>query len=740
MRNEVLIPALRRRRPAVRARTLPSIAALICCLVLVLAPVALLPAPLGPTAAALPAADAPPADGRVSVSVDSLTPEVLASDQDLQVSGTIVNGTDEPLESVDLVVQVQRSTEITLSGLESWLADGRDAPLSTALTTGLTTIEPGATTTFTVTVPAKDLPLSSSAEWGPRGVQVSVTQDGQSLARDRTIVVWDAGVAVDPTRVTVVVPVVASPTEMNLLAQGDEADPTAVEALRRRVKGLLALARPGVVLAVDPALMTALGAGADSSSPKDANDAGASPTPAPTTEPATGPAPTAKPTAPSAPGASTDPGRTLVEALRTAGRSGNLIALPWADADVSALAHLGEGDLTAGAFTRADETAAAWGAGSTTTALTSGHLDADALAFLPQTVSTVIARPDDLPVAEDLTYTPAGIAMVGDRVVLVPEASMSEAAVGTLSSGSGSTALSALDARGLLRGQLAILTRQTPYHGRDIVVALDRADAAAADPAELGTRLEAIMTSSWTQGRDLGAVVADAREQQSEGEQVQRDDPPEQVLDEGEPSGADLTAATQAANHLQSIGSVLADPQALLSPATDVVATSLSTLWRTDPRGRTAHIARARAAGDVVVQSLTAAPSSTINVISATADLPLRIVSSLDQAATVRVHLVPSSTRLQIDHDVTVTVPAQGQTTVLVPIKAVGSGDVDLSIELLAADGTVVGTPMTMRTRVRASWETVGTRVAAGLLVALLAGGITRTVRRGRRQDRKAAA
>ena len=737
MRNEVLIPALRRHRSAVRARALSGIAAIIGCLVLVLAPVALLPAPLGPTAAALPAADAPPADGRVSVSVDSLAPEVLASGQDLQISGTIVNGTDEPLESVDLVVQVQRSTEIALSGLESWLADEGDAQLSTVITAGLSAIEPGATTTFAVTVPAKDLPLSGSAEWGPRGVQVSVTEDGQSLARDRTIVVWDAGVAVSPTRVTVVVPVVASPTEMNLLAQGDEADPTAVEALRRRVEGLLALARPGVVLAVDPALMTALGAGADSSSPKDANDAGASPTPAPTTEPATGSAPTAKPTTPSAPGASTDPGRTLVEALRTAGRSGNLIALPWADADVSALAHLGEGDLTAGAFTRADETVAAWKTGSTATALTSGPLDAETLALLPQTVSTVIARPGDLPVAEDLTYAPAGITTVDDRVVLVPEASVSEAAAGILSTGSDSTALCALDARGLLRGQLAILTRQTPYRGRDIVVALDRADAAAADPAELGARLEAILASSWTQGRDLGAVVADAREQQSAGEQVQRDDPPEQVLDGAEPSGADLNAATQAANHLKSIGSVLADPQALLSPATDVVATSLSTLWRTDPRGRTAHIARARAAGDVVVQSLTAAPSSTINVISATADLPLRIVSGLDQAATVRVHLVPSSTRLQIDHDVTVTVPAQGQTTVLVPIKAVGSGDVDLSIELLAADGTVVGTPMTMRTRVRASWETVGTRVAAGLLVALLAGGITRTVRRGRRQDKQ---
>lgn len=748
MRNEVLIPALRRHRSAVRARALSGIAAIIGCLVLVLAPVALLPAPLGPTAAALPAADAPPADGRVSVSVDSLAPEVLASGQDLQISGTIVNGTDEPLESVDLVVQVQRSTEIALSGLESWLADEGDAQLSTVITAGLSAIEPGATTTFAVTVPAKDLPLSGSAEWGPRGVQVSVTEDGQSLARDRTIVVWDAGVAVSPTRVTVVVPVVASPAEMNLLAQGDKADPAAVKALRTRVEGLLALARPGVVLAVDPALMTALGAGDDLPSPKDADGAGASPAPAPATEPpatepdaettaepapATGPTPTAPP----ATGASPAPDRTLAGALEAAGRSGNLIVLPWADADVSALAHLGEGDLTAGAFTRADETVAAWKTGSTATALTSGPLDAETLALLPQTVSTVIARPGDLPVAEDLTYAPAGITTVDDRVVLVPEASVSEAAAGILSTGSDSTALCALDARGLLRGQLAILTRQTPYRGRDIVVALDRADAAAADPAELGARLEAILASSWTQGRDLGAVVADAREQQSAGEQVQRDDPPEQVLDGAEPSGADLNAATQAANHLKSIGSVLADPQALLSPATDVVATSLSTLWRTDPRGRTAHIARARAAGDVVVQSLTAAPSSTINVISATADLPLRIVSGLDQAATVRVHLVPSSTRLQIDHDVTVTVPAQGQTTVLVPIKAVGSGDVDLSIELLAADGTAVGTPMTMRTRVRASWETVGTRVAAGLLVALLAGGITRTVRRGRRQDKQ---
>ena len=66
MRNKVLIPALRRHRTAVRARVLPGIAALIGCLVLVLAPVAVLPAHLGPAAAALLAADAPSAVGQAS--------------------------------------------------------------------------------------------------------------------------------------------------------------------------------------------------------------------------------------------------------------------------------------------------------------------------------------------------------------------------------------------------------------------------------------------------------------------------------------------------------------------------------------------------------------------------------------------------------------------------------------------------------------------------------------------------
>ena len=140
-----------------------------------------------------------------------------------------------------------------------------------------------------------------------------------------------------------------------------------------------------------------------------------------------------------------------------------------------------------------------------------------------------------------------------------------------------------------------------------------------------------------------------------------------------------------------------------------------------------------RLAGAAVTDQITVVPSSTINVISSSADLPLRIQSRLSQGVTVRVHLKPGSTRLQASNDVTVTVPPHGQVSATIPIKAVGSGDIDVHISLLASDGTPVGTPLTLHTRVRADWENLGTTAIAAVLAVMMLAGIVRTVRRGRR-------
>jgi len=103
------------------------------------------------------------------------------------------------------------------------------------------------------------------------------------------------------------------------------------------------------------------------------------------------------------------------------------------------------------------------------------------------------------------------------------------------------------------------------------------------------------------------------------------------------------------------------------------------------------------------------------------------------QDVTVQVYLVSNNKRLQVPRTTTVRVPAHQQAKVTVPIQAVGSGDVALTVQVLAADGTTVGTPTTVNMRVRADWEGRGTGIIVGVLVSIVVIGTVRTVRRGRR-------
>ncbi|AMD87032.1 hypothetical protein AXF14_04785 [Actinomyces radicidentis] len=729
-------------------------------------------------------------DGKVTVTIDALDHEVLRGDEDLTVTGTIANGTDAAVSSLSLRVDVQNRTALSSAELAAWLDEDQTGGLTTVLTQDLDeAVEAGASRAFSLKVPHDSLPLFSSDQWGPRGVQVTALASGTELAGDRTIVVWDDDVAVSPTRVTTVVPVTASPAELALLTSpGGEAavaasvsasaepteeatasatqagtaeeDSTAeqVAAVRERVLGLLSLAGDGVVLAVDPALMEALGVPSDAAasagataSPTASSTASAQATGSASATPTASAAPTATaseqasteptvaPTEPTGAAAdsSTEASATtdteLVDALKGAAAEGDVVALPWSDADVAALAHLGRGDLITSATSRSAVSGTVEDGASTGVAWVADTLDTSTLSALGGTTTTVIASPGDLPVAEDLTYTPSGTTVVDGRTVLVPDTDLSSALGGRLTTDAGETNLSDLDARQVLRADAAILTRQAPSVSRDVVVTLSRTQAARTDPEVLRTRIAALSDSGWTGAQGLDDLLADADQSSREGRDAARQDLPSEQRAASEVSAADLTRATQAASYLSSVASVLEDPSAVLGRQGDVVATTASASWRTDTAGRDSNIAAAREAGDAVAAGLTAVPSSTINLISSNADLPVRITSSLDQDVTVRVHLVPSTQRLQADADTTVTVPARGEVTSKVPVTAVGSGDVELTIEVLAADGTRVGTPTTVHMRVRADWENLGTRVIGVGLVIMLAAGITRTVRRGRR-------
>ena len=713
---------------------------------------------------------------QVTLSIDALTPEVLHSDQDLVLSGTITNGTGQVVTGVDLVTRVQRSTEVTSLGLTKWLNGTDESGLSDPLTVPLgRDLQPGEVTQFSITVPADELPLTSADQWGPRGIAVKLESQGSSLAQDRSILVWDNGASVAPVRLTAFIPVTASAQETAVLAgPRNQERKEALTRIHSRVLGLLGMAGDGVVVAVDPALVEALGVtsasleeaarnggsrssasegapqtpqGGDSSSPSTAEpSANAGPSP----KSSAPPSPSASATATSPPTKTPDDVTQLSAALVRAIGTGSLVALPWGDSDTAALAHLQQTSLIETATQRTRESAIvkagapaslAWPASSIT--------DSATVDVLPQSTSTIIASPTSLPVADELTYTPSGLGALGDRAVLLPEQSLSEAlASRTPEVGTADQAQQAapstqtpqaaeLDTRQLLRGDSAILTRQAPALERDIVVAMPRQAASSADPTALQERVDALHSTSWAQPQSLSTLEEHARaevEAVDEGTSgIERSEPPDRVTDNDELPTATLAAAAGTASTLQSVSSVLSDPAALLGDYTDLEAVVSSASWRADSATRDAQIPTAEAAGAGVTSSLAAVPSSTINLISSEAQLPVRITSSLDQNVTVQVYLVSDNKRLQVPRTTTVTVPAHQQAKVTVPIQAVGSGDVGLTVQVLAADGTTVGTPTTVHMRVRADWESRGTGIIVGILVSIVVIGTVRTVRRGRR-------
>ena len=439
--------------------------------------------------------------------------------------------------------------------------------------------------------------------------------------------------------------------------------------------------------------------------------------------------------------------------------TGGLVALPWGDSDTAALAHLQQTSLIETAAQRTQESAIVKAGAPTSLAwLASSVLDSTTVGTLPQSTSTVIASPTSLPAADELTYTPSGLGALGDRAVLLPEQSLSETLTGEASQTGASDQNGAatqathdtrspqtaqtdqaaeLDTRQLLRGDSAILVRQAPALERDVVVAMPRRAASTADPSAVHERVAALRSASWIRPQSLGDLQEHTRaevEATDEGtSHVERSEPPEKVIDDDELPADLLTAASGTAATLQSVSSVLSDPPALLGDYTGLESVVASASWRADPATRSAQVPAAEAAGTGVTSSLAAVPSSTINLISSEAQLPVRITSSLDQDVTVQVYLVSDNKRLQVPRTTTVKVPANQQAKVTVPIRAVGSGDVGLTVQVLAADGTTVGRPTTVDMRVRADWESRGTGIIVGLLVSIVVIGTVRTVRRGRR-------
>jgi len=180
------------------------------------------------------------------------------------------------------------------------------------------------------------------------------------------------------------------------------------------------------------------------------------------------------------------------------------------------------------------------------------------------------------------------------------------------------------------------------------------------------------------------------------------------------------------------------DPNAIYRPGGRALLEPLAAPLRADPDARAATYQDARDRANTLLESLHVAAGSDVNLIAASGNVPVTLRNDLNVDAQVTVVMRSNSPNLVVQDQPVVTIPAQSDLTVHIPVTGVKSANVTTTVALENADGDVVAAPQALRVRVRADWGNAITAVFVAGLALLLVAGIVRTVRRGRASSRMA--
>lgn len=719
------------------------------------------------------------ADG-LTVEVDKINPEVISPGSDITVEGTITNTSTETLSGFDVRVSLQSRSQSSVELLKDWLVFDDSSYSYVAHTEQLNhSLAAGASMRFSLNIRASQLPSAAGNNWGARGMEVTVTS-GELVSSDRAIAVWSPNTQVQPTKVTAVIPLTASAMQMrellalqsgaaftpsqsdgfspNACITGDKVDlKLATTQMRTRTIEILNAANSQTIVAVDPYLLSALGATAAAVNQKTADatpSATASPTAsAPATASANTENSTPSATASATPSASATPAPTqsstqnakaveaqqvaaLNQALAGALKRGGIIALPPMDADLVALSHVSTGASQireainqSKAMVGKDQLLS--GARADVAISSSLELDQTYLDAVKGQVSTVISPPDALYPAGDLDYIPDSTAFLNNQRVLIPDQTLSESVSGVLTTYEGFLGnLTDFDARQLARGTTAVITRQRPDQVRHILLLVERDSASNMDVKDLNDRLSAI-NNSWSTPAPLAELEQLASTKANDGTEIEREPLPVSSTDPYRINEQELATASKTVSTTQNMVSIYNEPAKIAGSTLRLTEVATSSAWR---QGKfMVVIDDVGCRNKIIGNMLRTLPSSTINLIDSSAHLPVRVSNDTSQPAKVTIHLRPSRSLLRSKGDTTAVIPANSQTTVMVPVNAVGSGDIDVKVSMKNALGQPVGSSSTVHMRVRANWESWFTWGLGSVFSVLMVAGIVRTVHRGRR-------
>lgn len=644
-----------------------------------------------PTAAAAPTEGLP-----IQVRVTDIT-SVLGPGEDLELRVELENSGTTDVAAPRVVVRLSRSSFISRYSLDRWRSAGADESAGTPLLSvdAPGPLRPGGSTSVTLTVPASSIALPTRfTSWGPRGLAVQVLdQAGTQLGLVRTFLLWFPDQEVTTTRVSVQVPIAGPRFDPH-----DDAwvfDLEQATAPGGRLNDLVAATDGGPVATwvIDPWLLEAAAEGG-----------------------------------PVAQAWADDVLAGMVDR--------EIQLLPYLDPDLAALAHAGSADLLNRSIARAE--AAARSSGLPDAARVSLAWPADSLPDLTTAAfvtrderRAVLVGPGELLAPEVLTYTPTGRTTVTtageDLVVLVPDERLSAAfvngAVGVATGVEDPQLTPATSAQDLL-AELAVITRERPTDGRHMLATVPR--DWAPDVERVAAQLQALAEAPWVRTEPISALVG------APDPGIDRGTLPGSARAEDEIEAGRLVALQEAVAQRAQLAQMLADPATAVGDADRELLAPAAVSWRTDPLGRSAVLV----ASDTETQQLRAGvlvqPGGAVNLISSSGGLPVQVRNTLDQAVRIQVGLRPGDSRLVAENSMTITIEPGEEALVQVPVHAVQSGDVEVTVVLQTTTGVVIDDNTRFTVRVRAAWEGIGTAVGAGLLAVALVLGLIRTIRRGR--------
>lgn len=727
--------------------------------------------PLSAAATATPSPGAGPGSSSgagVTMTLDEITPW-LDDSGTLTVRGTVTNATDATITEPNLRLGMSTRNLDADYRIRAWKSDqslhrviadldvdgpearqqaagdsgsssGSDAagdPVTSVDATFANQLGPGSTGQFTISVPADDLGLPTSSpttSWGPRGLVVQLSDSSGMLASGVGFTTWYPNPNFDQTAISLLAPITLTGYSPDGLIGPDELDRAIADdgALTNAVS---VLADPTVAIALDPRVIASFEA-AVAEPPGEGDGTGGEDTGAPS--PPTTPSGTAGPQEPPPEDAPADEAdlsdeRTANEDQRNrlnswyrtfldTASSRTVIALPYSDPD---LISLSENDLTdLAAFAQQEKsvvkdvlpnaiTDIAWPIAGTADR---GDLRALAQAGNSEVILDDVQQPPISGIRED-AHSSTRTSADGRSTIetLVSDSTLTNLSAEVIGSRSPAAAMSELVAA------TAAIQSEAPNRSRNLLLPLPRTTASAS----WSTTVSTISGLPWVSTAGLDGLLASDTEPRGVLQQSQD----QKRIGESTLTGLAETRAREAR-----FNNAFSDPAAANRRLDRALLGCTSVAW-TLGGDSSSCLRTATATSEEQMNSVYLEKGSSVLLVTGErTTIPVTIVNNSTAEATLRLRMTPQTPQLRAQTTETVAVPPAETMRVDVPVEGLANADVPTTIEMVAADGTVLPKNTSLLVRVRADWENIGTAVVGLVLAAVFVIGLVKSVSRGRRK------